>query len=83
MAGMSTQPPRQRVQEAYDAIATADAEAERMRQQVRVDFGNVVNEVTLNKEMQQEDVAEQVGKTREWVRRLQVKARNAAKKKEA
>ncbi|MEU0236752.1 hypothetical protein ABZ234_03610 [Nocardiopsis sp. NPDC006198] len=77
---MSTTPPDKRVQEAYDAIATIDAHADRMKEQVRIDFGNVVNEVTSNKEMQQEEVADQVGKTREWVRRLQVKARNAAKR---
>lgn len=73
---MNTQPAKDRVQAAYDAIAAVDAEAERMKQQVRIKFGAVVNDVTTNKEMQQEEVAEQVGKTREWVRRLQVKARN-------
>lgn len=74
--------PEKRVQDAYDAIAEADREAERLRREARINFGRVVTEVVEAKELQQEAVAGQVGKTREWVRRQQVDARNAAKKKQ-
>ena len=74
--GMSTPPAEERVQAAYEAIARADAEAERIKRQARVNFGAVVNELVDSREMQQEKVAKQVGKTREWVRRQQVDARD-------
>ena len=73
---MSTPPAEERVQAAYEAIARADAEAERIKRQARVNFGAVVNELVDSREMQQEKVAKQVGKTREWVRRQQVDARD-------
>lgn len=78
---MSTTPPEKRVQDAYDAITEADREAERLRREARINFGRVVTEVVEAKEMQQEAIAGQVGKTREWVRRQQVDARSALKNK--
>lgn len=77
---MNSTPPEKRVQDAYDAIAEADREAERLRREARANFGRVVTEIVEAKEMQQEAVAGQVGKTREWVRRQQVDARAAMKK---
>jgi F0F1-type ATP synthase membrane subunit b/b' len=67
---------------AHDAIEEADAEAKRIRQEARDNFGAIVNEIVHNRYVMQEDVAAEVEKTREYVRRMQVSARRAAKKKE-
>lgn len=66
-----------RVREAHDAIAQADREAERIKRDARVRFGQLVNEVVSDKTVMQEEVAAEVNKTREYVRRLQVTARKA------
>jgi len=69
-----------RVQAAYEKLLKTEEWAEQMRRDVRVRFGHVANEIVASGVVSQEEVADQVGKTREWVRRLQVKARNAAKR---
>lgn len=76
---MST-PAETRVRTAHDAIAEAEREAKRLVEEARINFGAVANEVTSSGELQQEQIAATIGKTREYVRRLQVKARNKGEK---
>lgn len=64
-----------RARAAYDAIAAADEEAKRIKREARLKFGVVVNELTESKYVMQEEVASEIGRTREYVRRLQVDAR--------
>ncbi|MFL1427114.1 MULTISPECIES: hypothetical protein [unclassified Nocardiopsis] len=62
---------------AHDAIVEAEAEAKRLVEEARINFGRVTNKLVDGKHVLQEDIAAEVGKTREYVRRLQVKARKA------
>lgn len=62
---------------AHDAIVGAEAEAKRLVEEARINFGRVTNKLVDGKHVLQEDIAAEVGKTREYVRRLQVKARKA------
>lgn len=65
---------------AHDGIAEAEAEAKRLVEEARVRFGAVTNKLVDGKHVYQEEVAAEIGKTREYVRRLQVKARNKGEK---
>lgn len=74
---MSNESAMSRVLAAYKGIEEADAEAARLKREARIAFGRVVNEEAEARRVKQEEVASAIGKTREYVRRLQVDARNA------
>lgn len=82
MGGMDREAALGSAHELHKAIADAEAEAKRIVEEARIAFGAKVNELVENKDVHQEDVADRIGKTREYVRRLQVKARNAQKRGE-
>lgn len=69
-----------RIKLAHDAIEEAEHEGKRLVEEARVRFGTVINKLTADGDLRQDEVVALTGKTREYVRRLQVKARNKGEK---
>lgn len=63
-----------RIRAAHDAIAEAEREGKRIVEEARLRFGAVINRLTANGELEQNEVVRLTGKTREWVRQWQRKA---------
>lgn len=83
---METTDPMEDIRRAQDGVREADEKAKQLAKEIkdaaRINLGHAINRAR-DAGTKQTDIAEELGLNREQVRRLQVAARNAAKKKEA